>query len=78
MPLDHVRNEQTKLLATALNTTATSSFTVGVLAPIAAAIYTSTGAAIPIRVILFAAAVWFSVAVTLHFLVRRVLRSLKP
>lgn len=78
MPPDHVRNEQTKLLANALNTAATSSFTVGVLAPIAAAIYTSTGAAIPLRVILFAAAIWFSVAVTLHLLARRVLRSLRP
>ena len=57
MPTNHIRNEQTKLLANALNTAGTSSFPVGVLAPIAAAIYTSTGAAISVRVILFAAAI---------------------
>jgi hypothetical protein len=32
-----VENEQTKLLAAALNTAATSSFTIGVAAPAAAA-----------------------------------------
>ena len=37
--MDHVRNERTKLTANALNTAATSSFTIGVLAPIAAAFY---------------------------------------
>ena len=34
-----IHNERTKLLATALNAAAGSSFTVGVLVPIAAAFY---------------------------------------
>lgn len=38
-----IANEQTKLTAAALNTAATSSFTVGVLAPVAAAFYNVGG-----------------------------------
>ncbi len=34
-----IHNERTKLLALAFNTAATSAFTVGVLAPVAAAFY---------------------------------------
>ena len=34
-----IQNERTKLLALAFNTAATSAFTVGVLAPVATALY---------------------------------------
>ena len=42
-----IHNERTKLLALAFNTAATSAFTVGVLAPVAAAFYDFGGSRQP-------------------------------
>ena len=74
-----VFNEQTKLLATALNTAANSCFTVGIATPIAGYIYNvgNMQATLQPSFLLLAALGWLSVAVILHYGARRVLRSLK-
>jgi hypothetical protein len=73
-----IHNERTKLLATALNAAAGTSFTVGVLAPIAAAFYNvsaTSGVALP--TIMIGVIVWFFAAGALHLAARYVLRGLK-
>ena len=77
--MDPVRQERTKLTANALNTAATSSFTIGVLAPTAAAFY-NVGAAdrVPVFVLAIGAGVWLCCAVALHLAARYVLRGLRP
>lgn len=73
-----VHNERTKLLAAALNAAAGSSFTVGVLAPIAAAFYNVSGSSgIPLPTIVVGVAIWFFAAAALHLAARRVLGGLK-
>lgn len=73
-----IENEQTKLTAAALNTAATSSFTVGVLAPIAAAFYNIGGSVhVPIGVLVVGAVVWLGTAGALHLSARHVLKGLK-
>ena len=73
-----VHNERTKLLANALNTAATSSFAIGVLAPVAATFYNVGGAA-PVRlgVLVLGTAIWLIAAAVLHMGARRVLRGLR-
>lgn len=71
-----VENEQTKLLATALNTAATSFVTVGILAPIAAACYSVGITIISLRALMIGGLMWFTGAVLLHIGARRVLRGL--
>lgn len=73
-----VQNERTKLLAAALNTAATSSFTVGVLAPIAAVFYNFGGSSeVPLSTIVIGAVGWISAAVALHLAARWVLKGLE-
>lgn len=75
-----VFNEQTKLLATALNTAATSCFTVGIATPIAGYLYNVgnlQGTLAP-DLLGFGVLGWLFAAVTLHLLARRVLTRLKP
>lgn len=62
----------------AMNTAATSCFTVGVLAPIAASLYALGPAPATLRVAGLIAAGWIVAAVLLHYIARRVLRSLRP
>ncbi len=77
--MDHVRNERTKLTANALNTAATSSFTIGVLAPIAAAFYNvGNPNRVPLAALVLGAFVWLCCAVALHLAARYVLRGLRP
>lgn len=73
-----IHNEQTKLLATALNTTATSSFGIGVIAPIAAAFYNVGGSVVPVVGLVFGFTVWLSIATVLHIAGRQILRRLRP
>lgn len=73
-----IENEQTKLFAAALNTAATSSFTVGVLAPLAAAYYNLGTAAIASRTVVPGGMLWFFGAAMLHLGARHVLRRLVP
>lgn len=73
-----VHNERVKLLATALNTAAGSSFTVGVVAPTAAAFYNINGTAgVPLPVIVAGAVIWLFTAIVLHLAARHVLGGLK-
>ncbi|ATQ67362.1 MULTISPECIES: hypothetical protein [Methylosinus] len=73
-----VHNERVKLLAAALNTAAGSSFTVGVLAPVAAAFYNVNAASgVPLPTIVAGAAIWLFAAAALHLAARRVLGGLK-
>lgn len=77
--MSEIQNEQTKLTANALNTAATSSFTVGVLAPIAAAFYNIGGGThVPLGVLVIGAFGWFGAAAALHAGARTLLKGLKP
>lgn len=73
-------NEQLKLLANALNTAATSCFTVGIATPLAGYAYNVGNLQGTLRpdILLVGALFWLSAAVTLHLTARRVLRSLMP
>ncbi len=72
-----IQNERTKLLANALDRASTACLTVGVFAPIAAALYSSTGSFVPVRIFVIGAIVWIFTAVVLHMSARRVLRRLQ-
>jgi hypothetical protein len=72
-----VENEQRKLLAGALNTAATSSFTIGVLAPMAAAFYSVGTTRVPVSTVVLGIFIWLSAAVILHLGARQVLKALK-
>ena len=72
-----VHNERTKLLALALNTASTSAFTVGVLAPVAAAFYNFSLPGLPLHFLVVGAALWILLAVVLHLLARRLLGELR-
>lgn len=76
--MSSIRNEQTKLLAGALNTAATSSFTVGVLAPLAAAFYSVGSTPVGLPTLLIGTSIWLFAAVVLHLAARQVLRTLQP
>ncbi len=73
-----VENEQTKLLAAALNTAATSYVTVGILAPMAAAYYSFGSTHVALNTVIVGGMVWFTGAVMLHMAARHVLRGLIP
>ena len=73
-----IHNERTKLLALAFNTAATSAFTVGVLAPVAAAFYDFGASRQPPKAVILGAFLWIGASVVLHLAARRVLGWLKP
>ena len=73
-----IHNERTKLLALAFNTVATSAFTVGVLAPVAAAVYDLGASRQPPKAVILGAFLWIGASVVLHLAARRVLGWLKP
>ena len=73
-----IHNERTKLLALAFNTAATSAFTVGVLAPAAAAFYDFGTSRQPSKAVILGAFLWIGASVVLHLAARRVLGWLKP
>ena len=73
-----IHNERTKLSAAALNTAATSCFTVGVLAPMAAAFYNIGPGRGSFQSVAFGALIWLSAASFLHYHGRRILGGLKP
>jgi len=70
------KNEQTKLLAAALNTAATSFVTVGILAPMAAAYYSFGSAHVALHTVILGGMVWFVGAAVQHMAARHVLRGL--
>ena len=71
-----IHNERLKLRATLLNTAAGSSFTVGVLAPIAAAYY--SGATTPgLWTIVVGVAMWILTSIVLHLSAVHILGGLR-
>jgi hypothetical protein len=72
-----IENEQTKLLAAALNTGATSCFTVGVLAPMAAVFYNVGAAKPPLLNVAIGMIILVAAALVLHWPARNALRGLK-
>lgn len=75
--MSKVRDERLKLLANALDRASTACLTVGFLAPVAAAYY-STGAAMPPPVILITGcATWIGAAFSLHYGASGVLKGLR-
>ena len=74
---DLIHNERTKLFAAALNTAATSSFTVGALARVAAVFYGSGPTELRLPYLVLGAGGWICLAVVLHLLAQRVLGGLR-
>lgn len=74
---DLIDNEQTKLLANALDRASTACLTVGVLAPVAAVIYSVTGSSADLWYFVLGTVIWFLTALTLHLGARRTLRRLR-
>jgi hypothetical protein len=72
-----IHNERTKLLANALDRASTACVTVGVLAPVAAALYAPSGSVVPIRALLLGAVAWIFAAAVLHMAARYILSRLK-
>ena len=75
-----VHNERTKLLATALNTAATSCFTVGIATPAAGYIYNVGGfrSVVGTPELFLGVPGWLTTAVGRHLAARRALGALKP
>lgn len=75
-----IENERTKLLANALNTAATSCFTVGIATPLAGYLYNVTGfrSYVGYWVLVVGVGCWLVAAVLLHSAGRRILGSLEP
>ena len=72
-----VRNEQTKLLANALDRASTASLAVGVFGPISANVSSSDWTKSPGMVIIFLVSlVWIVLAISLHAFARRILKGL--
>lgn len=71
-----VDNERTKLLASALNSAATSCFTVGIIAPEAAAFYGASSPSVTAETIILGVVVWICAALALHLAARHVLGGL--
>ena len=74
-----VENEQTKLLANALDRASTASLAVGVFGPIAATIYSSDGSDLVYhaRILMSGVGLWFGLSIYLHLGARHLLRRLK-
>jgi hypothetical protein len=75
---DVVLNEQTKLLANALDRASTMCLTVGVFGPLAAAYYSAYGLSAEVWIYVIGAASWGLAALFLHLEGQRILRSLQP
>ena len=75
---DPVLIERVKLGATALNTLATASVTVGVLAPSAAFLYGVSATTRPLWQLVLGGAIWVLFAAGLHYLAQRLLGRLRP
>ncbi|TXM63882.1 hypothetical protein [Methylobacterium sp. WL120] len=73
-----IHNEQTKLLATGLNTIAAAFIIIDVVTPVTAVSFGIANAPKPTGVTVFFAAVWLCTGFGIHWIARRVLRSLKP
>jgi hypothetical protein len=74
----NVGNEKTKLLANALDRASTTCLALGVIAPIAAAFYTTASVRTPLGSVLTGTAIWLGVAIGLHMGARWILNRLDP
>lgn len=72
-----VANERTKLRANWLDRAGTGAITVGVLAPLASALFGLSPAALPRSTLLLGIAIWFAAGVGLHMAGWFVLRKLQ-
>ena len=74
------RNEQTKLLANALDRASTACFTVGIVTPLAGYLYNIGGfrTSMGVLELLLGLGGWLTAAVVLHLAGRRVLKGLEP
>ncbi|GJE48510.1 hypothetical protein GOFOIKOB_1541 [Methylobacterium tardum] len=73
-----VHNEQTKLLATALNNVAVAFAVIGFVTPITAMSFGIANAPVLRPATAFFATIWLCAAIGLHLIGRRVLRSIRP
>ena len=73
-----VENERIKLTANWLDRAGTAALTVGVLAPLATALYGLSPTALPRSTLLFGIVIWFVAGVGLHLAGRWLLKRLKP
>ena len=75
-----IYNEQTKLFATAVNTAATSCFTVGIATPLAGYVYNVSNlqGTLSVSTLLLGIVGWFGAAVSLHFVARQIVAELIP
>ncbi|MDH2308602.1 hypothetical protein [Methylobacterium brachiatum] len=73
-----VHNEQTKLLATALNNIAVAFVVIGFVTPITAMSFGVASAPSLRSTTAFFAAIWLSAGIGIHPIGRCVLRSIKP
>jgi hypothetical protein len=76
--MDPIFNERVKLAATALNTLATASVAVGVLAPLSAILYGLGVTPRPLWQIVLSAVVWLLIGGGLHYGAQRLLGRLRP
>jgi succinate dehydrogenase hydrophobic anchor subunit len=72
-----IHNEQTKLLATAVNNIAVAFAVIGFVTPITAMSYAIASAPTLRPATAFFAAIWLCTAIGLHWVGRRVLRSIR-
>ncbi|TCR01137.1 hypothetical protein EDF70_105143 [Neorhizobium sp. JUb45] len=72
-----VHNEQTKYIANAFDRASTSCLTVGVFAPIAAAIYTPMGSSAHVYPLVFFGVCWLFAAAILHLSGKAILRRMR-
>ncbi len=73
-----IRNETTKLFANWLDRASTASMTLGVIAPLAAAMFGFPSPPGSVASLLIGVGFWFSTAVGLHVLARLALKRLQP
>ena len=73
---DPVLTERVKLAAAALNTLATASITVGVIAPVAAFLYGLSVPSVPLAQIVLGSLTWVSLAGGFHYGAQRLLGRL--
>jgi len=74
---DLIDNERTKLLANALDRASTACVTVGVIAPLAAALYNFAGLQIQPWIIVGGVVFWIFSASVLHLSARAILKGLR-
>jgi hypothetical protein len=72
-----IHNERTKLTANPFNTGATSCFTVGVVAPLAATFYNFRPIPVSLPRVVIGVAFWLAVAAIFYYTGRRILEDLR-